>query len=148
MPKDKGTDVVVDFSEVRPFEPLNEDQRYLCQVTKLDPGRGPKGPKLHAELTIREPKEIEIEKEGKLEVIKIDGRKLFREFSLLPQALPFLHGFLRAMGETELGETYNLTQRIPDLLGTEVAVDVTNEEYEEQVRSRPNRILPASSYAG
>ncbi len=155
MPEKKATkavaapekgEVVIDFSGVRPFEPLLEDLIYLCSVDKLELGMGPKGKKVHAEFVVKAPEEIEIETEaGEAETIRIDGRRLFREYSLVPEALPFFHELLRALGETDLGANFKF--KASKYIGEEVAVKVKNEEYQEQIRSKVQKVLPASAYS-
>ena len=142
-PADKN-EVSIDFSGVRPFEPLREDLKYLCSVSKMERGQGPKGPKYSVEFTINEPSEIEVETERGLETIKIDGRKLFREYSLTSASLPFLHGLLRALGEKNLGDNFKM--KPSNYLGEQVTVKIKNEPFEEQIRSRVQNVLPASAY--
>ena len=129
-------EVVLDFSGVRPFEPLDENRWYLVRVSRFELGRAAPerggGPKASLELTVVKPEEYE-------------GRKLFREFSLQPQALPFLHQFIKAVDpEAELDEDFIF--KPSDYIGLECAVRVRNEEFEEQIRSRVGRMAPASAY--
>jgi len=144
-PAEKG-EVTIDFSGVRPFDPLREDLVYLTTVDKMDLGQGPKGKKVHVELVVNQPEEIEIETESGTQTIKVEGRRLFREYSLAPQALPFFHEMLRALGEKDLGSSFKFNSK--NYLGEQVAVKVKNEEFEEQIRSRVNKVLPASAYTG
>jgi len=129
-------EVVLDFSGVRPFEPLDETKWYMVSVSRLELGRAAPerggGPKVSAEFTVTKPEQYA-------------GRKLFREFSLQPQALPFLHQFIRAVDpDAELNEEFIF--RPSDYIGLEMAVRVRNEESEEQIRSRVGRMAPASAY--
>lgn len=133
----KIEEVVLDFSGIRPFEPLDErDEQgrlkyYLCQVSNIRLGRGPMGPKASVELTVVKPD-------------KYAKRKLFREYSLLSQALPFMYEFIKAATGEEPEETFRF--KPAELLGTQVAVTIQNEEFEEQIRSRVRKVYPASKY--
>lgn len=129
-------EVILDFSGVKPYEPLEEGKWYLVQISKFEVGRAAParggGPKISAEFTVTVPEQYE-------------GRKLFREFSLQPQALPFLHQLLHVVApEEELGEDFIL--KPSDYIGAELAVRIKNEEFEEQIRSRIARMAPASAY--
>jgi len=150
--QEKG-EVNIDFSKVRPFEPLNEknadgsDAIYLTHIDKMEIRQGPKGKMAHTEFVVDAPEEIEIETEAGPETIKIDGRRLFREFSLVTEALPFLHELLRAADpDVELGANFKF--KPSNYIGVQVALKVKNEEYQEQIRSKPNKVLPASAYKG
>ena len=111
----KGTEEegpVIDFSGVTPFEPLDEAIPYLCLVSAMELGRGPAGQKVHCEFTVDQPEECETtDEKGKAHMIKCKGRKLFREFSLVSQALPYFYSFLQALGEKELGEHFVLNTK-------------------------------------
>ena len=134
----QSSEVILDFSGVKPFEPLEERDdsgkliKYLCQVTGLRLGKAQKGggPKASLELTVIAPD-------------KYAKRKLFREYSLQPQALPFLYEFIRAVDPDEdLGEGFRFN---PDkYMGLSCAVTVVNEEFDEQIRSRVKKIFPKS----
>ena len=152
-------EVVLDFSGVRPFEPLDPNVVYLCSISALDLSKSKEGkPKSHCELTILEPDEVNVEewvgspgerKPGAMleTKTKAKGRKLFREFSLQPDALPFLHTFLRAVDpDIKLDEKFSY--RPGEYVGMQVGVRVVNEEYDEQIRSRPKTFHPASAYKG
>lgn len=137
--------VPIDFSGVTPFEPLDEARIYLTQVSALVPGTGPSGGKVRAELTVQKPEEIEVEVEGKVTTLKTKGRKLFREYSLLPQSLPYFYEFLRAVDpNVVLGKDFKF--KPSDYVGLECAVRVQNEEYDEQIRSKVRKVLPASAF--
>ena len=144
MPEKKDTQksgpeaVTLDFSGVKPFEPLDERredgsiQVYLCQVTNVVFGQGPSGPKASVELSVLQPE-------------KYEKHKLFREYSLLGQALPFLYEYLQAsVPGIQLGENFRFTPA--EYLGTKVAVTVENEMFDEQVRSRVKKVYPVSKF--
>lgn len=156
-------ELVLDFSQVKPFEPLDPKARYLARVTNLERGVGPKGPKSSLQLTIEAPEECLVEEwkedetgeaEGGMvkvgmtdRMTKAKGRMLFREFSLLPQALPFLHEFLRAVKPgIVLDEKFRYIEK--DYMGLPVAVSIQNGAYEEQIRARVKHFYPADSYKG
>ncbi len=160
MPKDEKVapgEVVLDFSEVRPFEPLDPKVIYLNRVTNLTLGKSKEGkPKTSLELTIEAPEEVsavdlegnvQVNKDGSPRVTKAKGRKLFREFSLEPKALPFLYEFIKAADpEAKLDEKFRYNPK--KYMGLPVATKIKNEEFDEQVRARVTRILPASAYKG
>jgi len=160
-----GKEVILDFSGVRPFEPLDPSQMYKIRVSKLENGQGPSGPKSHCELTITGPDEVQVEEwipdeeadggarrigmkidgKGNPVMTKASGRILFREFSLQPQALPFLHEFIRSVEPSaKLDEKFRYN---PDnFVGLEGACTITNEAFNEQIRARVKRMYPASAY--
>jgi len=171
MPKEKVPaglpgEVILDFSQVRPFEPLDPSTRYLARVTKLDISKSGAGrPKSHCELTIEAPAEVQVEEwisdedaEGGMAQVgpKVDGngnpvmtrakgRILFREFSLEPQALPFLYEFIKAVDlDAKLDESFRYKPE--NYMGLPCAVTIRNEAFEEQIRARVRRMYPASAY--
>jgi len=156
MPKDPE-EVALDFSGVRPFEPMNAARNYLCKATNLTIGKAKASglPKTSLELTILAPEMTEVvdingevqedPKTGDTKMTRAAGRKLFREFSLQPDALPFLYEFIKAVApDTELGEDFRY--KPANYMGLDCAVKINNEEFEEQIRPRVRRILPASAY--
>jgi len=160
MAKEKPGEVALDFSGVKPFEPLDPGIAYLCRVTNLTLGTSKEGnPKTSLELTIEAPDEVQVEEwvgesgsrkstGGVLEATtKAAKRKLFREFSLLPDALPYLYEFIKAADPAaELNEKF--VYKPANYMGLQVAVKVQNEEYAEQIRPRVHRVLPASAHSG
>jgi len=150
--KKNATEVVLDFSGVKPFEPMDPDLVYLCQVSNLTLGTSKAAgkPKVSAELTVKGPEEVEVvELDGTRpgRNTRAAGRKLFREYSLEEKALPFLHEFIKAADpEADLGEDFRFNPQ--NYMGLEVAVKIQNEEYQEQIRPRVGRVLPASAYKG
>lgn len=129
----KPSEVILDFSEVKPFEALDESKTYLCEVKDVKLGESKnKKPKASVVLSVLEPKEAA-------------KRQLFREYSLEPQALPFLYGFIKALDpKAKLDENFRF---IPAAyIGGQCAVTIKNETYEEQIRSRVQNIYPASKY--
>ena len=152
---------ILDFSGVTPFEPLDSGVIYLCKVSNLDKGTSKDGTRKtsNAELEIVGPEEVNAEvwepnDEGDLvfvgksdKKIKAAGRKLFRTFTLEPQALPFLYNFLKALDPSvELNEAFRY--RPAEWIGMQLAVKGDNEAYQEQVRLRPNKVYPADRYKG
>lgn len=160
-------DLVLDFTGVKPFEPLDEKATYLCEVADLKKGKAASSgeDKYSLVLTINKPDqakamataetdqglkltgEYKVDKDGGPVMTKAGGRKLFREYSVVPEALPFLHEFLRAAGETDQSlSTKRFVMKPEKYIGVQVACKVKNEVYAEQVRARVQRILPASAY--
>lgn len=164
-PKGAPGEVVLDFSQVKPFEPLSSKGKFLVRVTKLDISKSQSGnPKSHCELTIEGPEEAQVEewveddgaeggmrmvgpleKDGEPVMTKAKGRILFREFSLEPKALPFLYEFIKAVDpEAVLDETFRYKPE--NYMGLTAAVSIQNEAFEEQIRARVRRMYPASAY--
>ena len=160
---------ILDFSGVTPFEPLDSGVIYLCKVSNLDKGTSKDGTRKtsNAELEIVGPEEVNAEvwepnDEGDLvfvgksdKKIKAAGRKLFRTFTLEPQALPFLYNFLKALdpdvnlgGKDDDGNIIPFRYRPAEWIGMQLAVKGDNEAYQEQVRLRPNKVYPADRYKG
>ena len=151
---------ILDFSEVRPFEPLDSSIVYLVKTSNLEKQMSSTGKKMAvAEMTIVAPKECRVEnwepdEEGNLvfvglsdRTIKCVGRKLFRNFTLEPQALPFLYNYLKAMDpDVELNEAFRF--RPAEWVGLQLAVKGPNEAYNEQVRLRPTNVYPTSRFKG
>jgi len=168
MPKEAPGEVVLDFSQVKPFEPLDPRARYLLRVTKLDLSKATGGgPKSHCELTIEAPDEVQVEewvpdenaeggmkkvgmltdKDGNPTMTKAKGRLLFREFSLQPQALPFLYEFVKAVDpKAELNESFRYKPE--RYMGLQCSCSINNEAFDEQIRARVRRMYPAPAYKG
>ena len=129
------SEVILDFSEVKPFEPLDESIRYKCEVKDFKLGESKeKKPKASLVLSITDPEEAK-------------KRQLFREFSLEPQALPFLHGFIKVVDpKAQLDEKFRFSPA--KYIGLPVVVTIKNEAYLEQIRSRVQNFYPADSYEG
>lgn len=160
--KGKGPEEILDFSQVRPFEPLDSKLTYLVRVRTLDISRSQAGEKKsHCELEVVAPSEVGVEEwevddeaEGGMSFVGLsdrktrsDGRIFFREYSLQPKALPFLHQLLKALDSTvELNEAFRY--RPEDWIGMECAVKIRNEAFQEQIRPRVQNVYPASRYTG
>ncbi len=150
-------EVILDFSNVKPFEPIDPGVIYLCSVSALTVGKSKEGnPKTSLELTVVSPDEVAVEDwhendEGEMvnfgmtdKTTKAKGRKLFREYSLNANALPFLYEFVKAADTNAvLNESFRYNPK--NYIGLQVAVKVKNEAYEEQVRPRVTKVLPASA---
>ena len=154
-------EVVLDFSGVKPFEPLDPNHKYLARVTKLENGEGPKGAKSHLELTIEAPEMALVEEwvpdeeaEGGMSrsgmterTTKAKGRMLFRELSLTPQSLPFLYEFIGAADpNADLRDNKKFRYNPKNYMGLPVCVSIVNEAFEEQIRARVKHFYPASAY--
>ena len=159
-------EVVLDFSQVRPFEPLDPSQMYKVRVTKLDLGSSAAGkPKSSCQLTVTAPAEVQVEEwipkedaeggmvkagpktddKGHPVMTRAEKRVFFREFSLEPQALPFLYEFLKAVDPTVvLDEKFRYNPNT--YMGLEGTCTITNEAFNEQIRARVKRMYPASAY--
>jgi|TARA_Y100001951_G_C11209849_1_gene222317 hypothetical protein len=122
-------EIVLDFSAVQDIDPLPDDAPYLCMVTKFEPGKARSGQgKVDVEFNITEPKEFE-------------NRKLFRTYSLQPQALFSLYQTLTALGEDPNAMKDKMFKVQPEnYIGREAVVFIRNETYEDVVRSRPRRV--------
>lgn len=173
MPKEKpivptAGEVILDFSQVKPFEPLDPGTKYLVRVTKLENRKSAAGnPTSHCELTIEGPDEVQVEEwkpneeaPGGMEKVgpKVDsrgdpvmtkakGRLLFREFSLEPQALPFLYEFIKSVDpKAVLNESFRYNPKA--YWGLNATATIQNEAFDEQIRARVRRMAPASAYKG
>ena len=166
-PRKQGNpdEVALDFSQVKPFEALTEEPVYLATVTSLNIGAAKSNPKKQVsnlELTIDGPEEVQgvetvidddgnaqpggllEDKDGDPIMVKAKGRKLFRTYTLEPQALPFLYEFIKGVVPgAELGEDFIYNPK--EYMGLQCGVKIQNEGYNEQVRARVRRILPASA---
>ncbi len=153
-----GGEVILDFSNVKPFEPIDPSPIYLCSVSALTIGKAKASgdPKSSLELTIVSPDEVKVEDwhendKGELvnfgmteKATKAKGRKLFREYSLNANALPFLYEFVKAADPTAvLNESFRYNPK--NHIGLQVACKVKNEAYDEQIRPRVTKLLPASA---
>ena len=155
-----GEGEILDFSNVRPFEPLDSTVRYRTRVTVLEPGVAAQSGqrKSHCEMTILAPEEVKVEEweaddeaEHGMSFVglsdrttRAEGRKLFREFSHQEKALPFLYQLLKALKpDIELNEAFRYNPA--EFVGLECDVKIKNEAFQEQIRPRVNNIYPASS---
>ena len=142
--KDTGPEEILDFSQVRPFEPLDSKEVYHVRITDLDISRAASSgeKKSHCEMTIIAPEEVAVEEwepddeaEGGMSLAglsdrktRAEGRKLFREFSLQPKALPFLYQLLKALDpKVELNEAFRYDPA--KYIGLECAVKIRNEAF-------------------
>ena len=161
----KPEEVILDFSQVKPFEPLDPSVRYNVRVTKLDISKSAANkPKSHCELTIESPDEVQVEEwvpddgaeggmvkagpkvdaNGEPVMTSAKGRMLFREFSLEPQALPFLYEFIKAVDpKAVLDETFRYDPRLYE--GLTASCTIQNEAFEEQIRARVRRMYAVSA---
>lgn len=158
-------EVVLDFSQVKPFEPLDPNGRYLVRCLKLEIGKAAGGPKSSCQLQVVSPEEVQVEEwvpdedaEGGMRKVgmlvddkgapvmtKAKGRIFFREFSHQPQALPFLYEFIKAINpEAELGEDFKYNPK--EYEGMEACCTIQNDAFGEQVRPRVKRMYPASTF--
>jgi len=148
MPKGKQIEegMSLDFSGVS-IEPLPEGIPYLCTITQMKPGMSKESkPKIHVEYTVDEP-EVVTDPDTGAEV-KARKRKLFREYSLVKEALFGIYGLLLALGHTK--EELKSGSFQPDwdrYIGQQVTVIVKNEEYQGTIQSRPQKVRPASVFS-
>lgn len=162
-PANTGGDAILDFSQVKPFEPIDGKEIYDAVVEEAKRGVGPKGPKTSVVFSITGPEEVKAEEwvaddeaeggmistgeykldeNGDVLMVKATNRKLFREYSHDPKALPFLYEFIKAVDpQAELGEGFKFNEK--DYIGLPVRVKIKNEAYEEQIRPRVSKVLPA-----
>ena len=159
--------VALDFSGVKPFEPLDERPNYLVMITKLSEIHKAKGSDTKvsdAEFTILGPDEVvaadwKVDDDGKAQLTggfkadedgspvmtKSKGRKLFRTYPIQDNALPFLHELIKAADpKADLSGKFNY---VPSkYVGITVAVKIKNEGFNEQIRARVQRVMPKSAY--
>ncbi len=157
--------VVIDFSQVKPFEPLDSTRKYLVSVLADKLGKSKEGkPKTSVTFSVVKPEEVQVEEwvedstvpggyrkgkglkvddKGNQVITKAKNRQFFREYSLEPQALPFLYEYLKALDpDAKLDEDFEYDPK--EHMGLQVVVSITNEAYDEQVRPRVKKIYPAS----
>lgn len=162
-------EVVLDFSQVKPFEPLDPKTTYLVRVTKMEnrSSKASGSPMSHCEMTIEGPEEVQVEEwhpdesapggmakvgpktdsRGNAITTRSKGRLLFREYSLEPKALPFLYEFIKAVDpKAVLNENFRYNPQ--NYMGLTAAATIQNEAFDEQIRARVKRMYPASAYKG
>lgn len=154
----EGEEEILDFTDVKPFEPLDSRVVYKARVDNLEIKTASTGKKMAvADFVILAPEEVQAEvweenDNGDLvfksfdgNVVKAAGRHLFRNFTLESQALPFLYNFLKACDpDVVLTEAFRFHPM--EWIGRELAVKGTNSAYEEQVRLQPNKTYPVTRY--
>ena len=115
---------VIDFSNVASgFEPI-EPGTYLANLTSLEMKQGPKGPYIKWEFTLSEGEHA--------------NRKVWNNTSLAPQSLWVLKQILKdafKFSDEELSGNFD-TDELTELVGQEVAVVLTNEDYQGQTQTR------------
>lgn len=125
---------VLDFSNVQVLDP---EIPYLATISKLAMGtsKGAGQDKVSAEFTLDEPSEAP----------GVKGRKVFREYSLQPQALFSIYVLLKALGEAP-GKGFKFN---PDkYIGNQVTMWVrTRESAEYGDRSEPARFAASADYS-
>ena len=123
----------LDFTGVGP---LPTDQRYLATLTKFDAAKATTGKEMvSAEFTIDEPESFK-------------GRKVFRNYILVEQSLPFLYPLLVACGEKrEKLEVKSFKFNPAKYRGAQITLRVKTRESEEfGDRSEPANYAPSSAY--
>jgi len=127
----------MDFSVVKPFDPLPEKDEsgksfiYPCIIFNIEIDR--EGPKGKYDV-------VDFEVQGPAQFLK---RRLFRNYSITGQSLPFYQELLRSANpDVELGSDFIMNRE--DWIGLPVGIQVENEKFEEQIRSRVKRVFPAS----
>jgi hypothetical protein len=162
----KSKEEVLDFGGVKPFEPMNSKAMVLAAVTGCERAAGPKGPMSNVEFTITSPDEIAVEEwiedaeaeggyvkgdgivmvdDDNAKMTKAKGRKLYRSYSHTPDALPFLYEFVKAAKPgTDLTGKFKMVEK--DFIGVVLALKFKNEAYEEQIRGKPSKCLPAAAF--
>ena len=153
-------DVVLDFTGVKPFEPLDEKVVYLVGVDSITPaisGETQK-PMDKVVFTIKGPAEVQAmgtkEEDGEVTLTgdyaghttKAAGRKLFRNYMLQENAMPFLYEFIKGVDPSADLNTKTFQFKPAAYIGLEAACRIKNRVYNGQVQSDVARILPASAY--
>ena len=161
MPKGANpNEVVLDFTGVKPFEPLDEKATYLIGVDSLAnvTSAENKEPMVKAVFSIKGPAEVQAmgtkEEDGEVKLTgeyaghttRAAGRKLFRNYLYKPEALPFLYEFIRGVEPGVDLNTKTFKFNLAKYIGLEAACRIKNRVYNGQVQSDIARILPASAY--
>lgn len=73
-----------------------------------------------------------------------EGRKLFRNFSAMPEALGYMKRALVALGAEaeEVSQDFDTDDILPDLVGNPCRIVVTKREYEGEEQNDIRRVLP------
>lgn len=152
-------EVVLDFTGVKPFEPLDEKAVYLIGVDSITPTTADSGaPMEKMVFSIKGPTEVQAmgtkEEDGELKLTgeyaghttKAAGRKLFRNYMLQENAMPFLYEFIKGVDPKADLNTKTFKFRPAAYIGLEAACRIKNRVYNGQVQADVARILPASAY--
>lgn len=128
----------LDFSVVKELEPVEDNKSYLCLVTNMKFGKARQSGfgKVDIEYTVQQPSFFA-------------DRKMIRTYSLQPQSLFGLFNVLVALGDDpeQLKDPARRKKIVPEAyLGLPIVVVSQNEEYEQQVRSRPRRVMHATKW--
>jgi len=152
--------VVLDFTGVKPFEPLDEKAVYLIGVDSITPAVSgeTQNPMMKAVFSIKGPQEVQAmgtkEEDGEVSLTgeyaghatKAAGRKLFRNYMLQENALPFLYEFVKGVDPKADLNTKNFQFKPAAYIGLEAACRIKNRVYNGQVQSDVARVLPVSAY--
>lgn len=74
------------------------------------------------------------------------NRKLFKNQSMSPDALPFMKQTLKALGQEQLSDDDDLDVVFAQLVGNECRLKVSQREYQGEMRNNVDRVL-APAYA-
>jgi hypothetical protein len=127
-----GTEDEIDFSGIKPFEPIDPSVKYKALVTVCKKGvSGSGGATYPVEFTITAPDVVDgvvgatTEKTGNK--VNAKNRKIFKSYSKSPKALGFLYEFINACKPgTPLGAGFKMIPE--DYVGCEVVLTITNKE--------------------
>lgn len=123
----------IDFSQVKELAPVDPDT-YPVTFTGFEIKTGPKAKFIAAEFTITD------------EDSDFNGRKVYRNLSLSPNSLWAVKQFLLSAGADaeELEGEMELEEILQELVGNELEVVTTLQEYDGQMRAQVSKIRASS----
>ncbi len=135
--EDSESEIEMDFSVVKNFDPVLQDVPYLCMITQMKTGTAKSGnQKVAVQVEVVETREGE---EAFL------GRIVTRDYSLQPNALFSFMGLLVSVGEDpeKLKESGKFKLKPEAYLGVQLVMYAQNSTYQGNERSQIRRTLSA-----
>jgi hypothetical protein len=130
-------EITIDMTDAKTFEPLPEKRPLLSAVSAWKLGKGPKGAKIHVELTVKKPDELANRKV--MEDISLTNEWTKGRYQTLLLALGF--------NEAKVKSPKHTVPKEEDILGMELTLFVNTQHSETYGdRSRIGRMRPAASY--
>lgn len=131
--------ISLDMTKAVTMEPMPDNTKVLCAVSKFELGKGPKGPKVHVELTVLKPEDA-----GFL------NRKLFDDINLQNEfTLGRLLNLLKGLGipEEEIRKSDYKLPPEEDVVGMQCTITVGIRKSDTfGDRNSIKRVRPASAY--
>lgn len=136
---DESPEELVDFSVMKKYEPVPQNEPFLCVVTKWNKGKSSKGMgKISVELTVEE---------NRFKSEDHVGRIMSRDFSLQPQSLFSIFNLMVSLGaDPEELKIKGSKMEESDFLGLSCVAYAQDNTYNDNTRSQIRRTLPASKW--